>query len=335
MITFENVTKKYGTSYALKNINLSIKEGEFICVIGTSGSGKTTLMRVINHMIEPTSGNIKINNKNISEYNDVELRRKIGYVIQNIGLFPHMTIQENIMLVPNLLKWDQEKKAGIAENLMKKVDLPLDYLNKKPRHLSGGQQQRIGVIRALAANQKIILMDEPFGALDNITRDSLQNLIKKIQRDMNKTIVFVTHDINEAIRLSDRIIIMNHNEVVQFATPNEIINKPANDFVKQLIGQDEKIHRQSNIPEIYVNHTLISIILSMKDTYSNDSFLITKIYPSILNKIKNENEKKITEEIFAGLLSKEYRYVSVINHSKEIVGVLILNSKNQLTYRDI
>jgi osmoprotectant transport system ATP-binding protein len=335
MITFENVYKKYNTSYALKNISLTINDGEFICVIGTSGSGKTTLMRMINHMIEPTSGTITINNKNILDYDEVELRRKIGYVIQNIGLFPHMTIKENIMLVPNLLKWSEQKKAGIAEDLMKKVDLSLDYLNKKPRHLSGGQQQRVGVIRSLAANQEIILMDEPFGALDNITRESLQSLIKNIQQEMNKTIVFVTHDIDEAIKLSDRIIVMHQNEIVQFDTPEEIITKPANEFVQQLIGQSEDLIHQSNIPEIHQNAPLISIIEKIKNISLTEESITEKIYPIIDLEIKDDEKNKITKKIVLDFLLNEFKYVSIVNDSNEIVGAISIDSQNQLLHKDV
>lgn len=335
MITFENVYKKYNTSYALKNISLTINDGEFICVIGTSGSGKTTLMRMINHMIEPTSGTITINNKNILDYNEVELRRKIGYVIQNIGLFPHMTIKENIMLVPNLLKWNEQKKAGIAEYLMKKVDLPLDYLNKKPRHLSGGQQQRVGVIRSLAANQQIILMDEPFGALDNITRESLQSLIKNIQQEMNKTIVFVTHDIDEAIKLSDRIIVMHQNEIVQFDTPKEIITRPANEFVQQLIGQSEDLIHQSNSPEIHYKDPLISIIEKIKNIPLTDESITEQIYPIIDLEIKDDDKNKLNKKIVLDFLLNEFKYVSIINDSNEIVGAISINSQNQLLHKDL
>lgn len=335
MITFENAYKKYNTSYALKNISLTINEGEFVCVIGTSGSGKTTLMRMINHMIEPTSGTIKINNKNIKEYNEVELRRNIGYVIQNIGLFPHMTIKENILLVPNLLKWNEQKKAGIAEELIKKVNLSLEYLNKKPRHLSGGQQQRIGVIRSLAANQEIILMDEPFGALDNINRNSLQNLIKNIQQEMKKTIVFVTHDIDEAIKLSDRIIVMHQNEVVQFGTPNELISKPANEFVQQLIGQSKDLIHHSNIYEVDLNDPLLSIIEKMKHIPLTETSIVEKFYPLIDTEIGDNNKNKLTKKIVSEFLLKEVKYVSIINHSSVITGVISIDSKNRLFCKNV
>ena len=238
MIEFINVAKIYKTQTAVEDISFKIDDGEFVCLIGTSGSGKTTIMRMINRMTEPSKGKILIDGEDIMTKNPVQLRREIGYVIQQIGLLPHMTIYENITLVPALLKWDEERKRKIAEELIKKVDLPVEYLEKYPSQLSGGQQQRIGVIRALAAEQNIILMDEPFGALDPITRESLQSLIKNIQKELGKTVVFVTHDMNEAIGLSDKILIMDMGHIVQYDTPENILKNPANDYVCGLLGED-------------------------------------------------------------------------------------------------
>ena len=179
--------------------------------------------------------------------NPVELRREIGYVIQQIGLMPHMTIKENIVLVPKLLKWSQEKKEAKAKELIKLVDLPESYLDRYPSQLSGGQQQRIGVVRALAAEQDIILMDEPFGALDPITRDTLQDLVKELQQKLGKTFIFVTHDMDEAIKLADKICIMSEGRVVQFDTPDNILRYPANDFVRDFIGQNRLIQDRPNM----------------------------------------------------------------------------------------
>lgn len=238
MIEFIDVAKIYKTQTAVEDISFKIDDGEFVCLIGTSGSGKTTIMRMINRMTEPSKGKILIDGEDIKTKNPVQLRREIGYVIQQIGLLPHMTVYENITLVPALLKWDEEKKRKIAEELIKKVDLPVEYLEKYPSQLSGGQQQRIGVIRALAAEQNIILMDEPFGALDPITRESLQSLIKNIQKELGKTVVFVTHDMNEAIGLADKILIMDKGHMVQYDTPENILKNPANDYVRGLLGED-------------------------------------------------------------------------------------------------
>ncbi len=251
MLEINNVSKVYrGGKKAVNKLDMTIEKGEFIAFIGTSGSGKTTAMRMINRMIEPTSGSIVLNGKNIKDMNPVQLRRNIGYVIQQIGLLPHMTIRENITLVPKLLKWSEEDKNKKAEELIQLVDLPVTYLDMYPSQLSGGQQQRIGVIRALAADQEIILMDEPFGALDPITRDTLQDLVKELQVKFNKTFIMVTHDMDEAIKLADRIVIMSHGEVIQIDTPNNILRNPANDFVKDFIGENRLIQTTPNIKTV-------------------------------------------------------------------------------------
>jgi len=248
MLSIKNLTKIYGgKNKAVDDISLDIEQGEFIAFIGTSGSGKTTALRMINRMVEPTSGSIEINGKDVMQMNPVELRRSIGYVIQQIGLLPHLTIKENIVLVPKLLKWSEERKDKKARELIKLVDLPESYLDRYPNELSGGQQQRIGVIRALAAEQDIILMDEPFGALDPITRDTLQDLVKVLQKKLGKTFIFVTHDMDEAIKLADRIAIMSNGQLIQFDTPDEILRNPANQFVRDFIGENRLIQDRPNM----------------------------------------------------------------------------------------
>lgn len=239
MLEFKNVSKTYqGDKPAVEDVTLTFNEGEFIVFIGTSGSGKTTCMRMINRMTEPTSGTILLNGRDIATMDAVRLRRRIGYVIQQIGLMPHMTIYENVTLVPSLLKWDEERRRAAAKRLMKRVGLDESFLERYPAELSGGQQQRVGVIRALAADPEIILMDEPFGALDPITRDALQQLIKRLQKELGKTVVFVTHDMDEALALADRIVIMDKGRVVQFDAPENILQNPANAFVESLLGED-------------------------------------------------------------------------------------------------
>ncbi|MGW7832662.1 betaine/proline/choline family ABC transporter ATP-binding protein [Staphylococcus xylosus] len=248
MLSIKNLSKVYGGGKkAADNISLEVESGEFIAFIGTSGSGKTTALRMINRMIEATEGQITINGKDVRKMNPVELRRKIGYVIQQIGLMPHMTIRENIVLVPKLLKWSQEKKEKKAKELIKLVDLPEEFLDRYPSQLSGGQQQRIGVVRALAAEQDVILMDEPFGALDPITRDTLQDLVKELQQKLGKTFIFVTHDMDEAIKLADKICIMSEGQVIQYDTPDNILRHPANDFVRDFIGQNRLIQDRPNM----------------------------------------------------------------------------------------
>ena len=251
MIEFKNVSKRYASDVlAVDDFNLKIEDGEFICFIGTSGSGKTTSMRMINRMIEPSDGEIIIDGKNIMDMNPVKLRRQIGYVIQNIGLMPHMTVKENILMVPKLLKWDQVKLDETAKRMIKLAELPEEFLDRYPSELSGGQQQRIGVVRALAAEQDIILMDEPFGALDPLTRDTLQVMVKELQEELGKTFVFVTHDMDEALKLATRIVIMSKGKIVQVGTPDEILSNPANEFVAQFIGQDRLIQAQQDTTKV-------------------------------------------------------------------------------------
>lgn len=269
MLKLENLSKVYrGGKKAVDDLNIEVEKGEFIAFIGTSGSGKTTALRMINRMIEPTSGTITLNDENLMKKNPVALRRSIGYVIQQIGLMPHMTIRDNITLVPKLLKWSKEKKDQSAETLIDLVDLPRSYLDMYPAQLSGGQQQRIGVLRALAANQDIILMDEPFGALDPITRDTLQDLMKDLQQRLGKTVIFVTHDMDEAIKLADRICIMHNGQMVQFDTPDNILAAPANDFVREFIGSHRLIQNKPSaklVDDVMIKPITISMEKSIDE----------------------------------------------------------------------
>lgn len=239
MIQFQKVNKVYeGGFQALKDIHLEFKKGELTVLIGPSGCGKSTTMKMINRLMTPSSGKILINGKDIAEQNAVELRRNIGYVIQNIGLFPHMTIGKNVAVVPQLKKWDKAKTEQRVDELLRLVHLdPEVYRDRYPSELSGGQQQRIGVIRAFAADPDIILMDEPFSALDPISREQLQDELIRLQQELNKTIIFVTHDMDEAIKIADTIVLMKDGEVVQTGSPEYILRHPANDFVRTFIGQ--------------------------------------------------------------------------------------------------
>ncbi|MCD7035791.1 ABC transporter ATP-binding protein [Metabacillus sp. GX 13764] len=238
MIRFQNVTKEYEDGVkAVDSLTIEIKEGEFFVFIGPSGCGKTTTLKMINRLIDSTRGETYIKEKNIHEYNIHELRWNIGYVLQQIALFPHMTIEENIAIVPELKKWSREKVSKRVDELLEMVGLdPETFKKRKPGELSGGQQQRIGVIRALAADPDIILMDEPFSALDPISREKLQHDIADLQKRIRKTIVFVTHDMQEALALGDRIGIMQDGRLIQADTPENLIKNPANDFVKEFIG---------------------------------------------------------------------------------------------------
>ena len=237
-IEFRDVTKTFkGASYsAVDHVSLTVNEGEFITILGSSGCGKTTLLKMVNRLYEPDSGSIILFGEDISTVDVVKVRRRIGYVIQQIGLFPHYTVADNIATVPKLLGWDKEKIAARVDELLTLVGLaPKEFRDRYPAQLSGGQQQRIGLARALAVDPKIMLMDEPFGAIDSITREKLQDELRSLHREMGKTILFVTHDIEEAFKLGDRVIIMNEGKILQFDTPEAIIRQPADPFVQSLV----------------------------------------------------------------------------------------------------
>ena len=236
MIQFEHVSKSYGKTPILKDLNFTIEDGQFVVLIGPSGCGKTTTMKMINRLLEPDTGSILIDGKNIRDQDKVDLRRHIGYVIQQIGLFPNMTVAQNICVVPKLLKYDKAKCDEIVRDLLKMVNME-SYAEKYPSELSGGQQQRIGVLRALVASPPIVLMDEPFSALDPMTRETLQDEVKNIQQKLGKTIVFVSHDMGEALKLADVIIFMESGTVVQMASPEEMLEHPANDLVRNFLGK--------------------------------------------------------------------------------------------------
>ncbi|WP_042223667.1 ABC transporter ATP-binding protein [Oceanobacillus manasiensis] len=239
MIEFDKVKKVYpdGTE-AISDFSLKVEPGEIVTLIGPSGCGKTTAMKMVNRLIEPSAGDIYINERKINSYNINELRWNIGYVLQEIALFPHMTIGENISVVPEMKKWKKNKVKNRIDDLLEMVGLdPVTYQKRMPRELSGGQQQRIGVVRALAADPDIILMDEPFSALDPISREQLQTDIRTLQKEIKKTILFVTHDMDEAMALGDRVCLMKDGKIVQFDTPQQLILNPKTEFVKNFIGE--------------------------------------------------------------------------------------------------
>lgn len=239
MIEFQHVTKSFKDNKVLSDISLTIEDGELVAIIGSSGCGKTTTLKMINRLIRPTKGKIFIDGKDIEEMNKVEMRRSIGYVIQQSGLFPHMTVRENIELIQKLEKKDSAQIKANTEHLMEMVGLDVDeYLDRYPNDLSGGQQQRVGVARALANNPKIILMDEPFSALDPMTRVSLQDELIALHEKVDSTIVFVTHDMDEAIKIADKICIMKDGHILQYDTPEEILKNPANEFVENFVGKN-------------------------------------------------------------------------------------------------
>jgi len=238
LIKFEKISKKFKNTTVLSDVTFEIEKGQLVAIIGESGCGKTTTLKMINRLIKPTSGKIYINDEDISMKNVIDLRRNIGYVIQQTGLFPHMTIRENIELIPKVQNKSAEDITQRTYDLMDMVGLDCnEFLDRYPTELSGGQQQRVGVARAFATNPDIILMDEPFSALDPITRSSLQDELVSLQSKLKKTIVFVTHDMDEAVKISDKICIMDKGEVIQYDTPENILKNPVNDFVSEFVGK--------------------------------------------------------------------------------------------------
>ena len=237
MIEYKNVVLRYTDTDILKDVNLRIEDGEFMVLVGPSGSGKTTMLKMINRLLEPTDGNIYMDGKRIKDYVERELRLSTGYVLQAIALFPNLTVAENIALIPEMKGWSKEQIISKTEELLDKVGLPAtDYAHRLPSELSGGEQQRIGIVRAIIAEPKILLMDEPFSALDAISRKQLQALTKDLHKEFGMTTIFVTHDTDEALKLGDRIAVLQEGEIVQVADSDTILAQPANDFVADLFG---------------------------------------------------------------------------------------------------
>jgi len=255
MIEITGLTKRYGDFTAVDNVSLSIPDGQFTVLLGPSGSGKTTVLRMLNRMVTPTSGEVRINGKDTAAEKPEQLRRSMGYVIQNTGLFPNMTVRRNVATVPRLLGWDRARTRARVDEMLSIVGLDPDtYAEKLPSQLSGGEAQRVGVARALAADPPILLMDEPFGAVDPITRDRLQLEMKRLQRQLKKTVVFVTHDIDEATLLSDKIALLRGGVLQQYAAPEELWKQPANEFVRDFFGESFGLR-------IMVRHGLSEITL--------------------------------------------------------------------------
>lgn len=239
MIKFKNVIKKYGDNTVIKDISFTINEGECFVFVGPSGCGKTTTLKMINRLNEISGGDIFFNNKNIKEYDLRNLRLNIGYVLQQIALFPNLTVYENISLIPEMKKWAEKERIKKTRELLNMVGLDdKEYFNRYPKDLSGGEQQRVGILRAIIANPKVLLMDEPFSALDPISRSQLQDIVKKLHKEMSMTIVFVTHDMSEALKLGDRICIMKDGKVLQIDSPENIKNNPKNEFVEEFFKME-------------------------------------------------------------------------------------------------
>ncbi len=300
MISVDRVIKKFGSNIAVDNISFQVKEKQNAVLLGTSGCGKTTTLRMINRLTETTSGSITVNGKNIKDISAEELRRGIGYVLQHHGLFPHYTIAENIAIVPELLKWPKQKIAKRTSELLEQLHLPQEYLSLYPHQLSGGQQQRVGLARALAADPPVLLMDEPFGALDAVTRANITNEFSQLEVLKNKTIVLVTHDIREAFAFGDMILLMNKGKIVQAGVPADLLFKPANDFVSSFF-EDQRLQLELN------------------------AVLLKDIWPFIekKNNSLNSNENAITAEksiwyAMSILLNEKQNELIIKNESGEI-----------------
>ncbi|TXJ41382.1 ABC transporter ATP-binding protein [Brachyspira aalborgi] len=319
MIKVENITKRFKNRTVLKSISFQIEKGEFVSIIGPSGCGKTTLLKMINRLIKPTSGKIYINGQNIYDKDPITLRRNMGYVIQQNGLFPHMTIKDNIEIIPKLEKKKSEEIYKRTIELMNMVDLnPDEYLNRYPSELSGGEQQRIGVARAFANDTDIVLMDEPFSALDPITRADLQNELLNLQSKLNKTIVFVTHDMDEALKLSNKICLMKDGEIIQFDEPEKILKEPENEYVESFVGKN----RIWDNPEYIRAQDIMTNI--------NNNFGITGFFTLIANKGKYKKIPKIKyDENITSILKildeNKAESLHVINENKKIIGIITQN----------
>ncbi|MYT75702.1 MULTISPECIES: betaine/proline/choline family ABC transporter ATP-binding protein [unclassified Streptomyces] len=289
-IELENLTKIYpgNPNPAVDNVNMEIKAGELIIFVGPSGCGKSTTLKMINRLIEPTSGRIKIGGEDVTDMDPVKLRRKVGYAIQSSGLFPHMTVAQNIALVPKMVGWSKSKVSARVEEMLDLVGLDAgEFHNRYPRQLSGGQQQRVGVARALAADPPVLLMDEPFGAVDPITRDHLQDELIRLQHELHKTIVFVTHDFDEAIKLGDRIAVLReHSHIAQFDTPEAILTNPADDFVSGFVGAGAALKRLNlsrvrdvevtDYPTVSVDDPLQDIFNKLRAAGTNELLLLDR-----------------------------------------------------------
>ncbi|MBU3180894.1 ABC transporter ATP-binding protein [Clostridium psychrophilum] len=363
MIEFKNVNKSFNGRKILKDINITIQDEELVVLIGPSGCGKTTTLKMINKLLMPTSGEIRINGKKVADQNTIKLRRNMGYVIQQAGLLPHLTIGDNIALIPSIEKMDKDKIHTKVIELLKLVGLDPDmYINKYPNQLSGGEQQRVGVARAFVMNPEIILMDEPFSALDPISKAQLQDEVFSIQQKYKKTIIFVTHDMDEALKLGDRICIMHDGHVVQFDAPSEILKNPINDFVRDFVGKN-RIWDQPELikaKDIMINkpvksvgeRTILQAIEIMK-TSSVDSLLVVdennaltglitlkqirttlRKDPDSTKKVKDIMQKELITvndedsiiDVLELIKKEDINFVPVVDNEKKLTGLLTKSS---------
>ncbi|ACA43768.1 betaine/proline/choline family ABC transporter ATP-binding protein [Clostridium botulinum] len=321
IIEFKNIKKNYKDIVVIENFNLEIERGNLVVLIGSSGSGKTTLLKMINRLIESTAGEILVNGKNIKEMDPIKLRRSIGYVIQQTGLFPHLTVKENIEIIPKLMGKSKEEIDNKTNELLNMVGLdPEKYVDRYPVELSGGQQQRVGVARAFATDAEIILMDEPFSALDPITRTELQEELFNIQKEYRKTIVFVTHDMDEALNLADKICILKDGKLLQYDTPENILKNPAGEYVEEFVGKNkiwtkpEMIRAEDVMITKPITVTPRRNLLQAREIMRDkkvDSLLVIDKERNLLGYIKLEDIQKIKEKdkLVEEVMNKEPKYV--------------------------
>ena len=336
MIEYKNVTKSYSGVPVVKGIHLTIQEGEFVTLIGPSGCGKTTTLKMLNRLIPMDGGDILINGESIMAQDAETLRRNIGYVIQQIGLFPNMTVEQNITVVPRLLKWDKARCHERVKELLNLVDMDYKtYAHKYPNELSGGQQQRIGVLRALAAEPPIVLMDEPFGALDPITRDTLQDEIKSLQKRLNKTIIFVTHDMNEAIKLADRIVFMYEGKILQCASPEEMLRSPADNVIREFMGKHvQRVRMEDDLTCADIMRRRIATVSAQRKTLEcvelmnqkevNSLIAVDddKIYQGVVT-IEDIRDHGVAGQPITALLRTDAPCVTTTQHAKDAFKLLI------------
>ena len=351
MIEFKNIYKSFKDKHVINDASFTINNGEFVCIIGPSGCGKTTALKMVNRLIKPTKGKIYVDGKDISQEDEIDLRRNIGYVIQQTGLFPHMTVKENIELIPKLKNKKDPTLLQKVNQLLEMVGLdPEGYMNLYPTQMSGGQQQRVGVARAFASDPEIILMDEPFSALDPITREQLQDELLTLQNKLHKTIIFVTHDMAEAIKMADRICIMCDGKVQQFDTPEQILKHPANDFVHNFVGK-KRIWDSPELIKVVdimidkpitcnVNLKCIKAVNIMYN-YKVDSLMIVDNHQNFLgileaNRAAREKnrDKKVDEVMHSDCLSvkPDESIVDVINlaNTSNIYTLPVVDEQNKL-----
>jgi osmoprotectant transport system ATP-binding protein len=359
MLEFKNITKVFKNKTIIRSINFTVGKGEFVVLIGPSGCGKTTTLKMINKLIPATSGNIYLDGKDILKEDVITLRRNMGYVIQQTGLFPHMTVGENIGLIPRLEKWDESKILQRTIDLLKMIGMnPEQYIDRYPCELSGGQQQRIGVARAFATNPDIILMDEPFSALDPITRNQLQDELFNLQQELKKTIVFVTHDMDEALKLADRICIMKDGNIIQFDTPENILKKPADQFVEEFIGKNRiwqqpefikaedimisepvkttgsrtvvqalEIMKTNKVDSLLIvdKENRLKGILTLKDIRKNESASL-RIENIMEKEVKAANPEESLVEILKKMNELHIGYMPVTDEASKLVGLITKSS---------